>query len=278
MQNLTEDNLTATAVARISETGNPRLKQVMMALLHHLHDFAREVRLSEEEWRTGIEFLTAVGNITDEKRQEFILLSDTLGLSALVDLMANPNRSHRATESSLLGPFFREGAPDLPGDSDISGGVDGEPIVVRGQVSSVAGNTIAGAYLDVWQAAPNGKYDVQDDAQPEMNLRARFRTDAEGRYQFRSVKPASYGVPSDGPVGMMLNAIGRHPMRPAHIHFRISAPQYETLTTALYIAGDKYLDSDAVFGSRASLVVDYQRDPGNRDAIEFDFALNPQKS
>lgn len=278
MRNLTEDSLTASAIERISKCANPRLKQVMTALLHHLHDFAREVRLSEEEWRIGIAFLTEVGSITDDKRQEFILLSDTLALSALVDLMANPKQSRRATESSLLGPFFRERAPELAIGSDISGGVPGEPIVLRGRVSSVEGASIAGACIDVWQAAPNGKYDVQDDTQPEMNLRARFRTDAEGRYQFRSVKPSSYGVPSDGPVGRMLNALGRHPMRPAHIHFLISAPRYQTLTTALYIAGDRYLDSDVVFGARDSLVVDYLRDGAYREAIEFDFALDPAKA
>lgn len=271
---LTEYSITEAVRSRIADVPNPRLKQVMQSLINHLHQFARDVRLTPEEWNAGIEFLTAAGRITDDKRQEFILLSDTLGLSALVDLMHHQGESERTTESSLLGPFYRNGAPELALGSDISNGTAGEPLTIRGRVLSSEGTTIAGALLDVWQAAPNGLYDVQDAGQPEINLRGRFRTDAQGRFDFRTIKPASYPVPHDGPVGKMLSSLGRHPFRPAHIHFIVSAHGFETLTTALYIAGDKYLDSDAVFGSRPSLVVDYHHANGGRpDSITFDFVL-----
>lgn len=272
---LTEHTITEAVRSRIADTPNPRLKQVMQSLIDHLHEFAREVQLTTEEWNAGIEFLTAAGHITDDKRQEFILLSDTLGLSALVDLMDHQGESDRTTEPSLLGPFYRNGAPELALGADISNGTAGEPLMVRGCARSSDGGTIPGAVIEVWQAAPNGLYDVQDPGQPEINLRARFRADAQGRFDFRTIKPASYPVPHDGPVGKMLSSLGRHPFRPAHIHFILSAPRFETLTTALYIAGDKYLDSDAVFGSRPSLVVDYRHASGNDDSdeIDFDFVL-----
>jgi hydroxyquinol 1,2-dioxygenase len=201
-------------------------------------------------------------------------------MSALVDLIDNRERPPATTESSLLGPFYRAGAPVMAPDADIAGETPGERIALHGRVSSLDGRALAGALLDVWQAAPNGMYDLQDEHQPEMNLRGRFRTDAEGRFRFRSVKPASYPIPYDGPVGRMLVALGRHPYRPAHIHFIVSAPGHQTLTTALYIAGDRYLDSDAVFGCRESLVAGYRpsaaRGGGaNIDSIEFDFVLNP---
>ncbi|MFZ0657704.1 MAG: dioxygenase [Candidatus Binataceae bacterium] len=272
---LTEYTITEVVRSRIADVPNPRLKQVMQSLINHLHEFAREVQLTPAEWNAGIAFLTAAGHITDDKRQEFILLSDTLGLSALVDLMHHAGESDLTTESSLLGPFYRNGAPELELGADISNGTPGEPLTIRGRSLSSAGRTIPSAMVDVWQAAPNGLYDVQDAGQPEVNLRARLRTDAQGRFDFRTIKPASYPVPHDGPVGAMLGSLGRHPFRPAHIHFIVSAPGFETLTTALYIAGDKYLDSDAVFGSRPSLVVDYRHADGigRPDAIEFDFVL-----
>lgn len=287
MRNLNEQSLTDVALERIAECPDPRLKQVMAALIRHLHDFAREVQLTNDEWGAAIGFLTEVGHITDENRQEFILLSDTLGLSALVDLMSHRGKSATATESSLLGPFYRNGAPEMALDSDISGSTRGERIVMRGRVSSANGEPIAGATLDTWQASPAGLYDVQEKiqpgkSQPEMNLRGRFRTDVEGRFRFRTVKPAFYPVPHDGPVGRMLSALARHPYRPAHIHFIVAAPGHETLVTALYIDGDKYLDSDVVFGSRQSLVVSYHHADKARtgadarmDSIEFDFVLSP---
>lgn len=282
MKSFTQASITDTVLERFAECHDPRLRRLMALLIRHLHEFAREVQLTEAEWHSGIEFLTAVGQKCDDKRQEFILLSDTLGLSALVDLIANHGNGETATESSLLGPFYRKGAPELPADADIAGETPGERMIVLGRVNSTDGRPIPGAVLDVWQASPNGLYDLQDESQPAMNLRGRFRTDAEGRFRFRSIKTASYPVPTDGPVGQMLRAVGRHPFRPAHVHFIVSAPQYETLTTALYIAGDKYLDSDAVFGSRKSLVVGYRPYQGNGagsgkiDALEFNFVLTPE--
>ncbi len=227
----------------------------------------------------GINFLTDVGHITDDKRQEFILLSDTLGLSALVDILANRGRSKAATESSLLGPFFRDGAPEMAAGASIARGIEGEPLMVHGSITSTDGKPVSGAQIDVWQASSSGQYDLQFDnfKGAEMNLRARFRTDAEGRFNFMSVKPSSYPVPSDGPVGKMLNALGRHPFRPAHIHFIIRAPGFVTLVTALYIDGDKYIDSDVVFGSREQLVVRYQHSsPANIDAIEYKFVVEAE--
>ncbi len=278
MRNLDQHTLTESALERIAQCPDPRLKQVMTALIGHLHEFAREVNLTPAEWMKGIEFLTEVGHITDDKRQEFILLSDTLGLSALVDILANRGKSDAATESSLLGPFFREGVPELPHGASIARGIEGIPLMIKGSVTSTAAKPLAGARVDVWQASTNGKYDLQfDDFKgAEMNLRARFRTDGDGRFHFMSVKPSSYPVPSDGPVGRMLNALGRHPFRPAHIHFIISAPGYKPLVTALYVDGDKYIDSDVVFGSREQLVVSYRpAEKAGVDSIDYNFAVEP---
>jgi hydroxyquinol 1,2-dioxygenase len=279
MRNLDQHTITESALERIAKCDNPRLKEIATALIGHLHDFTREVNLTPAEWMEGIEFLTAVGHITDDKRQEFILLSDTLGLSALVDILANRGKSAEATESSLLGPFFRDGAPELPAGASIAHDIEGEPLLLRGRVTSTDGKALAGARIDVWQASSDGRYDLQFDnfKGTEMNLRARFRTDARGHYEFHSVKPTSYPVPSDGPVGRMLNALGRHPYRPAHIHFIISAAGFKPLVTALYIDGDEYIDSDVVFGSREQLVVKYQSSSAKTDSIEYNFVLEPEQ-
>ncbi len=280
MRTLNERTITDEVLGRFSGAPDARLRQVMESLIRHLHEFAREVALTPQEWAKGIEFLTELGHITDDKRQEFILLSDTLGLSALVDLIANHGKPEGATESSLLGPFYREGAPEMPMDANVARDVEGEPLLLQGRVVSMVGEPVAGASIDVWQAAPSGLYDVQFE-DSAMNLRARFRTDSEGRFRFMSVKPASYPVPYDGPVGRMLSALGRHPYRPAHIHFKLSAHGYRPLTTALYIAGDRYLDSDAVFGSRESLVVGYRKesngDGAKTDSVWFEFVLEPEQ-
>ncbi len=276
MKTLTEGEITQTALARLSQCPDPRLKKIVGALIRHLHEFAREVELTQEEWLAGIRFLTEAGHLTSDKRQEFILLSDTLGLSAFVDLMANRDSGRGATESSLLGPFFREGAPIFSADADISNGLPGEKLLVEGRVLDRDGNPIYGAEIETWQSSSEGLYDLQQPNPENMNLRGRLRADANGRFGFRTIKPSSYPIPSDGPVGKMLLALRRHPYRPAHIHFMISAPGFKTLTTALYIAGDKYLDSDVVFGAKESLVVSYRQSSANgasRDTIEFDFVL-----
>jgi catechol 1,2-dioxygenase len=200
----------------------------------------------------------------------------------MVDLVRHSRLAAQGTDSSLLGPFYRNGAPEQPLGASIAGDTAGEAIVVRGQVTGARGGGLAGALLDVWQAAPNGMYDIQDENQPEMNLRGRFRTGTDGGYEFRSLKPKSYPVPNDGPVGVLLRAQGRHPYRPAHIHFMITADGYEPLITALYIAGDSYIESDAVFGAKQSLTVGYHksraangRGDGAPDLIDFDFTLAP---
>jgi hydroxyquinol 1,2-dioxygenase len=275
MKQLTENNITDVVLERLTEGSDARFKRIMASLVRHLHDFAREVGLTGDEWQSGIEFLTDVGHITDDKRQEFILLSDTLGLSALIDLIANHDRPPGTTETSLLGPFYRGGAPEFPAGANIADGTLGEPLILHGKVTTPQGRPIANATLDVWQASPQGLYDLQDPNQPEMNLRGKFHTGTMGHYEFRTVKPSSYPVPHDGPVGRMLRAQGRHPYRPAHIHFRISATGYRPLVTALYIAGDRYLESDAVFGARESLVVSYRPYNEKMDQIEFDFVLAP---
>lgn len=272
MRNLTEENATEAVLDQMN-TNDPRLQQIITSLVKHLHAFVREVELTEEEWFKGIQFLTRTGQMCDEKRQEFILLSDTLGVSILVDAI-NHRKPQGATESTVFGPFHRQGAPPLAHGTNIARGPEaqtGEPTVVRGRVTDPSGNPIAGAMLDIWQASPDGMYDVQDPDQPEMNLRGIFESDANGEYWFKTVKPAAYPIPDDGPVGDLLRATGRHPMRPAHIHFMISAPGYETLITHIFVEGDKWLDSDAVFGVKNSLVADFVKNESAADAAKYDF-------
>jgi hydroxyquinol 1,2-dioxygenase len=272
VQNPSDESLTKAALERIAQCPDPRLREIMTSLVSHLHSFAREINLRPDEWTTAINFLIDTGQMCDERRNEFVLLSDTLGLSAVVDEIANRGKPQSATESSLLGPFYRDGAPEMPLGANIARDIEGAPLAIHGTVKSLDGKPVANALLDVWQASPAGLYDLQMPDHNAMNLRARFRTGADGEFHFRSVKMSSYPVPVDGPVGTMLKALGQHPLRPAHIHFLISADGYEPLTTALYIAGDKYLDSDAVFGARKSLTVGYQPERGG-DAINFDFVI-----
>lgn len=287
MRNLTEDNVTEAVIAQI-KADNPRLQQLMESLIRHLHAFIRDVELTEAEWFQAIQFLTRTGHITDDNRQEFILLSDTLGASILVDAI-NHRMPEGATESTVFGPFHREGAPPLAHGTNIARGPEsekGEPVLVRGRVTDPDGKPIVGALLDVWQASPEGKYDIQDPNQPDMNLRGIFKSDANGEFWFKTIKPAAYPIPDDGPVGDMLKATGRHPMRPAHIHFLISAEGYERLITHIFVEGDEYLDSDAVFGVKNSLVADFRLNQSTDDAsqygmqapfyaVEFNFGLKP---
>ncbi|SAK97500.1 intradiol ring-cleavage dioxygenase [Caballeronia arationis] len=273
MKDLTSDTLTATVTDSFSACPDPRTKEIITALVRHLHDFAREVRLTHEEWRHGIEFLTATGRKCDGIRQEFILLSDTLGLSIVLDAI-NQRHEEASTESSLLGPFYRDGVREAEFGADIAQ-TEGEPALFHGRVVDANGTPVASALIEVWQTAANGMYEGQDPDQPEGNLRGRFRSNAAGEYAFRSLKPTSYPIPTDGPVGRMLIATGRHPMRPAHVHFKIEAHGYETLTTALFSSDDPYVDSDAVFGVKSSLVVDYVPKEGRERFfdVERDFVL-----
>jgi hydroxyquinol 1,2-dioxygenase len=273
MRNLTQDNITQAVIARLADTPDPRLKEIMTSLVQHLHAFARDVKLTEAEWFQGIEFLTRVGHITDDKRQEFILLSDTLGLSMLTVAMNN-DKPAGCTESTVFGPFYVEGAPAFDLGGDVAQGAAGVPCEVRGCVRGLDGEAVAHAEIHVWQADAEGKYDVQ---RPDHGHQARgiLQADREGRYHFRSILAEAYPIPDDGPVGDMLEATKRHPWRPAHLHFMIKAPGYETLITHVFRDGDAYLDSDAVFGVRQSLIADWVRQPDGRYLVEYDFVLNP---
>lgn len=254
MRDFNESNATAAVLERLAGCDDPRLRQIMTSIVTHLHAVVREVEPTLEEWTAAIEFLTETGRITS--RQEFILLSDILGVSMLVDVI-NHRKPSGATESTVLGPFHLPGAPPKEMGDTISLDGKGKPTLVSGRVLHRDGAPIAGATLDVWQTSADGFYDMQDPDQPEMNLRGLFTTGADGRFFFRTVKPASYPIPTDGPVGKLLLAMGRHPMRPAHIHFIVGAPGFEPVTTHMFVAGDQYLDSDAVFGVRDSLIVDF---------------------
>lgn len=276
MREFTEASLTDAVVGRIARTPDPRLKKIMTSLIRHLHAFVREVRPTPEEWAAGIEFLTRTGHMCDGKRQEFILVSDTLGVSMLVDFI-NYGRHAGATESTVTGPFFVQGAPEIEiGGTIARPGTPGEPAMVSGTVKSPSGKPIAGAVLDVWQSSGEGFYDVQQSA--GTNLRGKVRTDADGRFWFRTVLPVAYPVPTDGPVGKMLKATGRHPMRPGHLHFMINAPGHRQLITHLFTAGDKYLDSDAVFGVKKSLIVKYKKAKSGEWTVHYDFVLVPEKA
>jgi hydroxyquinol 1,2-dioxygenase len=283
MRNLDEHTITEAVLARHDDAPDPRLKEIMTSLVRHLHAFAREVQLTEAEWEAGIRFLTDVGHLTDAKRQEFILLSDTLGLSMLVTAMAN-RKPAGCTEATVFGPFFVEGAPVHHNGDDVTNGASGEPCFVSGRITGLDGEPVPNAAIEVWQADSEGFYDVQREGATHQ-ARARLRSLPDGRYHFRSIVAEPYPIPHDGPVGRMLAALGRHPWRPAHLHFMITAPGYERLVTHVFRDGDRYLDSDAVFGVRSSLIaqwVHHEEGPAPDGAhldtpfstLAFDFVLN----
>jgi hydroxyquinol 1,2-dioxygenase len=247
---------------RVGHAENPRLREISEAVVRHLHNMVREIRPTQEEWAFAIDFLTRTGKMCDVKRQEFILLSDTLGVSMLVDAI-NHGSGEGTTESTVLGPFYVEGPPEPPHGADISGGMPGEPLLVTGTVSTSEGQPLAGAIVDVWHSDDDGHYDVQNPS-GEHAGRARFRSDSQGGFHFWTVTPAAYPIPDDGTVGDMLKAQGRHPWRPAHVHFMIEAPGFRKLVTHVFKAGDPYLDSDAVFGVKDSLIRDYVQHPAGQ--------------
>jgi hydroxyquinol 1,2-dioxygenase len=266
MRNLNEGNITQAVLAQLVSMPDNRLKEILVNLIQHLHAFARETQLTEAEWKRGIDFLTKTGQTCTETRQEFILLSDTLGLSQLV-VAQNHRRSQTATAQTVFGPFHVEGAPILPASgANIANGVAGDPCYVTAQVLTESGEPLDGAMVDVWQADTEGNYDVQSEewSPGNMSLRARFRTDVTGCVIFRTVRPEGYPIPTDGTVGQMLQATCRHPMRPAHIHFRVQKPGFDTLVTHIFADGDPYLDSDAVFGVLSSCIGQFQHHPPGR--------------
>jgi catechol 1,2-dioxygenase len=286
-RNKTADDITAEVLAGFAATPDPRLRQIMLSLIGHLHAFVKEVQLTEAEWFQAIGILTEAGKMCSDKRQEFILFSDTLGVSMVVDLLDH-GKPEGATESTVFGPFHRLGAPEMPTGGNIAHRDQaGLPALVSGRVLDLDGRPVAGAVLDVWQAQTNGLYDSQDKAPEALHMRGKFRSDALGRYVIRTVRPVNYPIPSDGPVGDMLKATGRHPWRPAHIHFVVSAEGFEPVTTHIFDRADPYLASDAVFAVKDSLICDFVRhetpdQTASRFGIagpfciaQFDFRLTP---
>lgn len=274
MRNLDEHTITQAVLDRFSNTPDPRLKEIIFSLVQHLHDFAREVRLTEEEWLEGIKFLTRAGHITDDKRQEFILISDTLGLSMLTVAMNN-QKPEGCTEATVVGPFHVENAPHYNLGDDVGNGAIGTPCFVKGTIKGLGGEPVPGAHIEVWQSDEDGMYDVQKPNLDHAQGRGVLKADANGNYYFKSILAVAYPIPHDGPVGDMLVATKNHPWRPAHLHFMIKAPGYQSLITHVFRHDDQYLDSDAVFGVRQSLITDWVKQPNGEYNLEFNFVLNP---
>ncbi|HLM05306.1 MAG TPA: dioxygenase [Blastococcus sp.] len=286
MQLVTEDNITDLAAERWATALDPRLAELMTALVRHLHDFAREVRLTEAEWMAAIQWLTRTGQISDEKREEFILASDVLGLSMLVVQM-NHRLDEKATPATVLGPFHIEGSPEFGYGGDMSDGVPGTPLYLHGTVRDLAGDPVGGAVLDVWQADTEGAYESQVPDVDEARLRAKYTTREDGSYCSRTIAPKGYTIPMDGPVGDLISRTAISHFRPAHVHFLINVPGFEPLITHLFQEGAEYLDSDVVFGTKQELVVPFEpREPGptpdggtiGEPWLEgrYDFVLQPQ--
>ena len=284
-----EDELVQRVLASFEDTPSPRLQRLVQGVVTHLHAFLRDVRLTEEEWRQGIDFLTAVGHITDDRRQEFILLSDTLGAS-MQTIAINNEAYADATEATVFGPFFVEDSPHVELGGDVAGPAAGQPCWVEGTVRDTDGTPVAGARIEVWEADADGLYDVQHD-DDRVAGRGHLFSDDEGAYRFWAVTPTPYPIPHDGPVGAMLEATGRSPMRASHLHFLVSAPGRRTLVTHIFVRGDELLASDSVFGVKESLVMDFvEQDadtptPDGRDLggstwarVTFDVVLAPAGS
>lgn len=260
MRNVTKDNITDVFMGYLSKDTDPRMREIMGSLVKHLHDFARETKLTHDEWRKGIAFLEGCAAIETEDRHEFVLASDVLGLSSLVDML---HSSDVATSSSVLGPFHVSGAPPLDVGGDMKRHYGGPILLAEGVIKDVDGAPIAGAELDIWQTAPNGLYASQDEEQDTYSFHALMTVGDDGKYAFTTVKPVEYTVPSDGPVGDILRACGRHPWRPSHLHYIVTAPGYKPLVTEIFPDDDPYLDQDTVFGVREDLVMTYIEKPAS---------------
>ena len=277
MRAIDENTITDAVLDQMSTTGDPRLKEIMDSLVRHLHDFAREVDLKPGEWLKSIEFLTAVGKKCTPARQEFILLSDTLGMSSLVNSLHDKRALEAGTKSSLLGPFYRNDSPERALGESIVENPNGNEVVLYGKVTNSAGEPVPSASVEIWQPDDEGVYDMQRD-ETKMDLRGHFHTGGDGAYHCKAVAPRGYMIPMDGPVGDMIRAQNRHGYRPAHIHFLVGGEGYREIITALYLAGDDHIDSDTVFGVTDSLVTDVKHDDPNcpvpgMASIEFNFEL-----
>jgi hydroxyquinol 1,2-dioxygenase len=280
-----DEDLTQAVQATFEHAKSERFQCIMQSLVGHLHDFVKDVELTEDEWFKAIDYLTRTGHITDDKRQEFVLLSDVLGVSMLV-IDINNRQYTDATASTVFGPFFVEGSPAYVNGDNIANGASGEPCFMQGKVLSATGEPLTNAHIEIWQADDNGFYDVQHKESEQVYGRGHLTSDSEGRYYFWSVRPEAYPIPTDGPVGELLDAANRSPMRPAHVHFMITVPGYKTLITHIFKDGDRYLASDAVFGVRKSLVSGFNRhEPGIAPdgkkmdvpfyTMQYDFRLAP---
>ncbi|ATN32281.1 6-chlorohydroxyquinol-1,2-dioxygenase [Rhizobium sp. ACO-34A] len=275
MSYFTEESSSNAVNSRMAQASSPRLRQIMTSLVEHLHAFVKDVELTEPEWEAAIDFLTRTGQLCSGTRQEFILLSDVLGVSMLVDAINN-RAPDGATETTVFGPFHVEGAPEREMGANISLDGKGETCLFEGRVLDLDGKPVENALISVWSDNEDGFYDVQQpDIQPAFNNRGIFRTGSDGRYAFRGIKPVSYPIPDDGPVGAMLEALGRHPWRPAHMHFMVTARGYRRVITHIFVAGDPYLVSDAVFGVKQSLIVPFEKveNPTEGWQAHFDFVL-----
>lgn len=272
----TEEASVETVNARMTDKADARLKEVMACLVKHLHGFAKEINLTQQEWDLAIDFLTRTGQICSDERQEFILLSDVLGFSMLVDAINN-RRPSGATENTVFGPFHVGGAPEREMGANISLDGKGESCLFEGRVVDLDGNPIEGARVDVWSDNADGYYDVQQpDIQPKWNNRGIFVTGPDGRYAFRGIKPVSYPIPDDGPVGAMLESLGRHPYRPAHMHFLVTAPGHQRIVTHTFVGDDDYIADDAVFGVKRTLVAPFEHAEGDTKwRSQFDFVMVP---
>jgi protocatechuate 3,4-dioxygenase beta subunit len=270
-----QEQVTDAVLAAMADTADPRLKEIMQALVRHLHAFAREVRLTEPEWEQAIEAVVGLGQLTNDTHNEAVLASDAVGLSTLVCLLNNGNAGNTETAAALLGPFWRMNSPRTEnGGSIVRSPTPGPVLTASCLVRDGQGQPIAGAEVDVWQASPVGMYENQDESQVDMNLRGKFVTGADGRFAFSSVKPAGYPVPTHGVVGRMLAAQNRHPFRPAHLHFLIYKPGFKTLITQVFVDDDEHLESDVVFGVTRSLVGNFARD-GDGYTLDTTFVMEP---
>lgn len=268
-----QEDVTAAVLTELERAGNARFKQIMSALVRHMHDFAREVKLTEEELRTAAGYVVALGKHTNETHNEAVLMAGSLGLSSLVCLLNNGNNGQTETDASLLGPFWRMDAPATPsGGSIVRSPTPGPALFVKAWFRDTAGRPIAGAEVDIWQSSPEGFYENQDPVQADMNLRGKLTTDQDGHISFRSVKPAGYPIPVDGPVGELLRAQGRHNMRPAHLHFLACKGRFKTLISQIYVSDDPHLDSDVQFGVTRHLIGNYVRHHGTPPAPDVEGA------
>jgi protocatechuate 3,4-dioxygenase beta subunit len=268
--------LTRDVIDRMKDAENPRLREILSLVVSHVHAIVREAKITHDEWWQAIDFLTRAGKMCSDSRQEFILLSDILGISMLVDAIDHVG-GPGLSESTVLGPFYAGQQRELAaGESILLREEGSDPLEMRGRVTDSQGRPIVNALVEVWQTAPNQLYDVQDEDQPEGHLRGSFRTDVAGAFRFRTIMPVSYPIPNDGPAGQLLAAMGRHPFRPAHIHFMISAPGYCTLVTHLFLDGDEYLGSDAVFGVKPSLII-RPRPMDGINTVDYDFGLADER-